>query len=88
MGPAHSYALTSTEINDFLGSWNSNSLYDVMHISLSMYDLNGGYEQLYIAQGDVQSPNAPTPEPASMLLMSTGLGGVVFMRKRLKGSGV
>lgn len=41
----------------------------------------GGREQYFI-QGPAGSPVSATPEPASMVLLGTGLAGLVFARRR------
>ena len=77
----------SRNSNVYLEIFNSNILEigSMGHVSNTAWDSNGNYSQLD-AQDLVltQISSVPVPEPASILLFSTGLAGLVGFRKKFK----
>jgi hypothetical protein len=83
------YAAISTELDDFLSSWDSSSPYDVLQLDVRMgcnpayypggvcppgLELNNGYEQIFIAPGyTVPGPNPP-PIPEPSTFLLFGAG--------------
>jgi hypothetical protein len=70
-------ALSPVAFDTAHGSWN---------VSLAGFSVGGGALGLFTAP--VQAKVTPTPEPATLLLIGTGLigGGIQRWRKRRKGA--
>ncbi|MCF8106506.1 MAG: PEP-CTERM sorting domain-containing protein, partial [Desulfohalobiaceae bacterium] len=73
------YALFSPELNGGLADWLGQG-YDVLSMSIFLDELSNGYEQIFLQSSTVQ----PIPEPTTMLLLGTGLLGLIGFSRRFK----
>ncbi|XXJ18419.1 PEP-CTERM sorting domain-containing protein [Desulfovibrio caledoniensis] len=75
------YAVLIPELNDFLDNWTGigDSQYDMLSLSISMYDLDNGYEQAFIGRGEIVP--STVPEPSTWLLLGLGLLGLPLARR-------
>jgi hypothetical protein len=76
------YAVIVPELNDLLADWDENSPYDMFSMEINMYDLNNGYEQVFMLPGTVLSS---VPEPSTWLLLGLGLLGLPLARRMRRG---
>lgn len=78
------FAIYNAELSQLV--LDPNSVYDILSVDFRMSRIDNGYEQLFIAPATV-GDTPPIPEPATMLLVGSGilgLGGVArrkFMKK-------
>lgn len=72
------FALTNAELNDLIYS----KQFDIMRVEFGLYDINNGYEQLFIfAAGD---RTTTVPEPAAVGLLGLGALTIGAARRRRK----
>jgi len=72
------YVISSPEINAGLYDWYAAG-YDVMQLDFRLAALSDGYEQLFIMKLE---DTTPIPEPATMLLLGSGLIGLAGLGRR------
>jgi len=74
------YALYSPEINDGLARWIEQG-YDTFSFDMRLEYLNNGPEQLFIMAVPVEDTYV-IPEPSALILLGTGILGLVFYRRK------
>ncbi len=73
------YAIYSPELNEILAMADFGG-YDSLSIDFRMFDLNNGYEQLFVLPGTVPPPQVP--EPGTIVLLGSGLLGLAWYGRR------